>query len=93
MIRTRLRHVTALAILLVGAPVGAYAADCECRHLEALQIELRNALRLQQAFNAAIPGLRTLSAPAAQARLQELAQSLGEGGFVRRPAGDRGPGA
>ena len=36
------------------------AAECSCRHLEALQIELRNALALQKAFQGKIEELRKL---------------------------------
>ena len=36
------------------------AAECSCSHLEALQTELRNALRLQEAMRNKIPELRAL---------------------------------
>jgi hypothetical protein len=40
-----------------GPPVDGQTA-CTCSHLKELQIELRNALRLQQAFRDKIPELR-----------------------------------
>jgi hypothetical protein len=44
----------------LGSPVASAQAECDCSKLKALQLELRNALRLQQAMRNKIPELRAL---------------------------------
>lgn len=53
--------LAALAAIGVPQPLASpTAAECDCSHLEALQVELRNALLLQQAMRNKIPELRAL---------------------------------
>ena len=50
-------------------------SECNCSHLEVLQVELRNAQRLQEAFRNKIPELRGMSAGASMAELKRFAQT------------------
>ena len=60
-----------VAAMLTGIP--ARAADCDCGNLGVLQVELRNALRLQAAFRGRIGELRQFGTDASQAELQRFA--------------------
>jgi len=46
---------------------------CECEHLKTLQIELRNAQRLQQAFRGKVPDLGKMNGGTSKAALQQFA--------------------
>jgi hypothetical protein len=77
-------------------------AECACKDLKTLQIELRNALRLQQAFHNKIPELRTMeiegrksmaelqrwSASDARRGLEELPGHSGAAQVDYKPWGD-----
>jgi hypothetical protein len=66
------------------------AAECDCHHLEALQLELRNAIKLQQAFTAKIAELRAMSNKESAAIVfANFAQSVST--TVTKPASDTGP--
>ena len=64
-------------------------AECNCGNLKALQIELRNALALQRAFQGKIEELRKLDQVKAYSEFQKFAKTAASG--VYRPAGDTGP--
>jgi hypothetical protein len=71
-------------------PVAASGTKaCDCENLEALQIELRNAVRLQQAFRSKIADLRAMDQKDAQGEFNKFAKSL-PSRFIR-PKGDTGP--
>ena len=59
---------------------------CNCSHLKDLQIELRNALRLQQAFQNKIPHLRTMNGDSAQIELKNFAQGPARNGLEENPS-------
>jgi hypothetical protein len=63
---------------------------CDCSNLEVLQIELRNALSLQQAFRNKIAELRTMNGPTSSAELQRFAKSDARRGLEPVP-GYKGP--
>jgi hypothetical protein len=71
-----------------AAPVNA---ECDCSKLEALQIELRNALKLQQAFTGKIAELRAMNRESAAMAFANFAKSAAT--TVTRPASDKGPAA
>jgi hypothetical protein len=80
-----------LMLVSVGTPTAAAgAAECECRHLDALQAELRNARRLQQAFDNQSRALRSMGVLASVAALQRFAATSAREGLVRVP-GYTGP--
>ncbi len=62
---------------------------CDCTHLKALQIELRNAVSLQQAFQGKIADLRKLDPAPASAEFKKFADATAN--RFSRPAGDTGP--
>ena len=47
--------------------------DCGCSNLDVLQIELHNAIQLQQAFRNKIPALRTMNQPTSGSALKSFA--------------------
>ena len=51
------------------------STECNCTHLEILQIELRNAQRLQQAFRTKIPQLQAMSHEQSVMELQRFAKT------------------
>jgi len=57
--------------MLAGAP--SRAAECDCGNLPVLQVELRNALRLQAAFRGRIAELRQFGPDASRIELQRFA--------------------
>lgn len=77
------------ALAAIGAPQPlaspAAPAECACGKLETLQIELRNALRLQQAFRNKIPELREMNRPTSQNALQVFAKGEARRGFETIP--------
>lgn len=60
---------------LVTAGPAAPTAACSCKDLEVLQVELRNAQRLQQAFRNKIPDLRSMTPASSMAELQRFART------------------
>ena len=79
--------LTALAVTGGPQPLASPAAvaECDCGNLETLQIELRNALRLQQAFRNKIPELRGMNRPTSQNALQVFAKGEARRGFEPIP--------
>ena len=76
----------------VAQPAGSPAAappECDCKNLKALQIELRNAIRLQQAFQGKIADLRKLDQVQAYTEFKKFADAAANG--LNRPVGDTGP--
>jgi hypothetical protein len=69
----------------VGSPPAAGKAKCECSNLKVLQIELRNALRLQQNFRNKIPELRTINVSTSKAALQVFAAGDARNGLESVP--------
>jgi hypothetical protein len=63
--------------------------ECDCSKLEALQIELRNAVGLQQAFQGKIADLRKLDQGPASDEFSRFAAATAKG--FKRPPGDTGP--
>lgn len=64
----------------------AYAqSECNCSHLKTLQIELRNAIRLQQAFRNKITELRTMNGDSAQVALKVFAEGEARRGLETVP--------
>jgi hypothetical protein len=63
-----------LTILALCIP-SSVATECNCTQLETLQIELRNAQRLQQAFRNKIPALRGMSHEQSVIALQQFAKT------------------
>jgi hypothetical protein len=70
-------------------PSPAAKAECDCSNLEALQLELRNAMKLQQAFTAKIAELRAMNRESAAIAFANFAKSAST--TVTRPATDKGP--
>ncbi len=71
-------HTLAAAVLLASAIFSAgasRAAECTCRHLDVLQAELRNALRLQAGFRGQSTALRGLGREASVDRLAQWSRS------------------
>ena len=67
-------------------PAGSAApAECDCSHLKELQIELRNAIRLQAAFRNKIAELRTMNGDSAQIALKGFAQGEARRGLEKIP--------
>ncbi len=66
-------------------PAGLAQAECACRDLKVLQIELRNALRLQQAFSNKIAELRTMNGDSAQGALKVFAEGEARRGLEPIP--------
>jgi len=85
--------LAALAAIGAPQPLASPAAiahgECDCRNLEALQIELRNAVGLQQAFQGKIADLRKLGQGPASDEFSRFAAAKAKG--FKRPPGDTGP--
>ena len=79
-----------LAIHVVPSIPTNVAAECKCTDLEALQIELRNAQRLQQAFRNKIPDLRTMNRPTSMSALKQFAETDARKG-LEKPTNSTGP--
>ena len=74
---------------LASRPASAQS-ECDCSHLKTLQIELRNAIRLQQAFRNKIAELRTMNGDSAQVALKVFAEGEARRGLEAVP-GYKGP--
>jgi hypothetical protein len=85
--------LAALAAIGAPQPLASPAAiakgECDCGSLEALQIELSNAVGLQQAFQGKIAGLRKLDQAPASDEFSRFAAVTAKG--FKRPPGDTGP--
>ena len=68
----------------------AAQGQCDCSHLKALQAELRNAIRLQQAFQNKMAELRAMGREASQAALAQFAKGEARQGLEPVP-GYKGP--
>lgn len=68
----------------------AAQGECNCSHLKMLQIELRNALRLQQAFLNKIAELRAMGRNTSQVALKQFSQGEARQGIEPVP-GYNGP--
>lgn len=68
----------------VGSPAAAQA-ECDCSNLKVLQIELRNALRLQQAFRNKIPELRTMNKGESTIAVKQFAEGEARRGLEPIP--------
>jgi hypothetical protein len=64
-------------------------AECDCSKLKDLQLELRNAIKLQQAFTGKIAELRAMNRESAAIAYANFAKSAAT--TVTRPASDKGP--
>ncbi|HXT62884.1 MAG TPA: hypothetical protein VN696_07605 [Pyrinomonadaceae bacterium] len=73
----------------LAAPATIAKGECDCSNLGALQIELRNAVGLQQAFQAKIADLRKLDHAPASDEFSRFAAATAKG--FKRPPGDTGP--
>jgi hypothetical protein len=70
----------------LGSPTAAAQAECNnCSHLNVLQIELRNALRLQQAFRNKIPELRAKGKDSSQSAFEAFAKGEAQRGLEEIP--------
>src|SRR5690349_8232458 len=63
---------------------------CDCTHLQALQSELRNAIKLQTAFRNKISQLKSMNTPTSLTELQRFASSEARAGLEQVP-GYKGP--
>jgi hypothetical protein len=86
-----------LALLAAGgarpplaSPSLAAQAECDCSNLKVLQIELRNAIQLQQNFRNKIADLRGMNQPTSQNALQVFAKQDALRGHIKVP-GYNGP--
>jgi hypothetical protein len=85
------------ALAAIGAPqplassAAAASAECDCSKLKDLQLELRNAMKLQQAFTRQIAELRAMNRESAAMAFANFAKSAAT--TVTRPATDKGPSA
>jgi hypothetical protein len=77
--------VIAAASLLPGS---SHAAECTCGHLSDLQAELRNALRLQEAFMAKIQGLRGMTPGSADIVFKNFQEREAYRGLEQVPGGE-----
>ena len=59
----------------LAPPATPANAECDCSNLKALQIELRNALRLQEAMRNKIPELRALNHPTSISRYKTFTET------------------
>lgn len=69
----------------LASPVVPAVAECDCSNLEVLQIELRNAIRLQQAFRNKIPELRAKGTDSSQNALKVFAEGEARRGLESIP--------
>lgn len=85
--------LAALAANGAPQPLAATAvpasAECDCSKLKDLQLELRNAMKLQQAFTGKIAELRAMNRESAAIAFANFAKSAAT--TVTRPATDKGP--
>jgi len=80
-----------VAFVFVILPSAAAAkAECDCSNLQALQAELRNALRLQEAFRNKVAELRTMQKGASTIALKQFAEGEARRGLEPVP-GYKGP--
>ncbi|MFO1464065.1 MAG: hypothetical protein U1F66_09815 [bacterium] len=75
---------------MVIPPASAAQGECDCSHMKELQIELRNALRLQQAFLNKIAELRAMGRDTSQVALKQFTQGEARKGIEPVP-GYKGP--
>ncbi|SRR6266404_1409596 len=68
-----------------ASPAAPAPAECGCSNLEVLQIELRNAIHLQQAFRNKIPDLRTMNQPTSGSALKSFAADEARRGLEAIP--------
>lgn len=68
-----------------GSPAIAFQTECNCSQFEDLQIELRNALHLQKAFQDKIPELRSMNGDSAQIALKAFAEGAARNGLETNP--------
>jgi hypothetical protein len=73
----------------MASPAAPAKAECDCSNLKALQIELSNAVGLQQAFQGKIADLRRLDQAPASDEFSRFAAATAKG--FKRPPGDTGP--
>ncbi|HYF06126.1 MAG TPA: hypothetical protein VD970_00775 [Acetobacteraceae bacterium] len=81
-----------LGLILVASVLGATAAraaECDCTHLQALQAELRNALRLQARFREAAMSLRSRGTEESRGAFRQFAEGPATQGLEAVPG--RGP--
>jgi hypothetical protein len=64
------------------------AEECDCRHLEALQVDLRNAVYLQKAFLEKIPDLRAHGHGSSVSAYKDFSERIGS---LPAPPGYTGP--
>ena len=69
----RVRALLAVGISLIAVASATAQSKCDCSNLKVLQIELRNALRLQQAYRNKIVELRTMNVSTSKNALQVFA--------------------
>jgi hypothetical protein len=72
-----------------ASPAPLAQRECDCSNLKALQIELSNAVGLQQAFQGKIADLRKLDQAPASAEFSRFAAATAT--RFKRPPGDTGP--
>ncbi len=75
---------------MVIPPAAAAQAECDCKDIKALQAELRNATRLQQAFRNKIPELRKMGKAESTIALKQFAEGEARRGLEPVP-GYNGP--
>jgi hypothetical protein len=87
----RLTAPLAAILLTVSGPISAdsreVAPDCDCTHLEALQAELRNAIRLQTAFRNKIAELRGMNTPTSLTEFKRFTENEARNGLEKVPGG------
>ena len=76
----------ALTILMLSGSA-TRAAECDCTDLAELQIELRNAMRLQATFRGRVAALRALGSDASRDAFQRFAQGEAQQGLEPRSSG------
>jgi hypothetical protein len=86
-----LRDFLALTVVFVVLPFKAVAKDkCDCSNLKTLQAELRNAIKLQEAFRNKANELRALGKGASTIALKQFAEGDARRGLEPIP-GNKGP--
>jgi len=68
-----------------ASPAALAPAECGCSNLKVLQIELHNAIHLQQAFRNKIPDLRTMNQPTSGSALKSFAADEARRGLKTIP--------
>lgn len=74
----------------LSSPADSGQKECDCSNLKALQVELRNAIKLQQAFRAEAAKLKGMSSEQSSQALQAFAQGAARQGLQTVP-GYNGP--